>query len=102
MRKQYMKKRLILVLAILLAYLTVTVAMAQTVDPVKLKQIKPGVTTEAEVRALLGEPTRAEEKEKSVLGGRKFIKYKVLSYGTPEKEVFIHINQEGKVSKIIE
>ncbi len=98
-----MKRRLILVLVILLAY--VTVAMAQTVgpvDPVKLQQIKPGVTTEAEVRALLGEPTSAEEKVKAKHSGRQLVNFKVLTYGPSGKEIFIHINKEGKVSKIIQ
>jgi hypothetical protein len=98
-----MRRRIILFLVILLAY--VTVAMAQTVapvDPVKLQQIKPGVTTEVEVRSLLGEPTSAENKEKGVLSAQKFIKFKVLSYGPKGSEVLIYINQAGKVSKIIQ
>lgn len=98
-----MKRRIIWFLAVLLAY--VTMAMAQAVgpvDPVKLQQIKTDVTTEAEVRALLGEPTSAEDKLKAKHSGRQLVNFKVLSYGPPGSEVFIYIGQEGKVSKIIQ
>jgi hypothetical protein len=98
-----LKRRIILFLAILLAY--VSMAIAQTaiqVDPVKLQQIKPGLTTEAEVHTLLGKPTSVEEKVKAIHSGRQLVNFKVLSYGPKGNEILIHINQEGKVSKIIQ
>ena len=70
------------------------------VDQTKLQQINPGVTTESEVRSLLGEPTSAKEKE--VPAGKKSITYiKILKYGPAGSEVSIVINKMGIVSKIV-
>ena len=76
-------------------------AAGGTVDPSQLQKIKVGMT-EAEVKAILGEPSKAEDKMKATLGGRKIFEQRVLSYGSEEGADLILINKEtGKVSKVV-
>jgi hypothetical protein len=76
-------------------------AAGGTVDPSQLQKIKVGMT-EPEVKAILGEPSKAEDKMKAMIGGKKIFAQRVLSYGSGEGSALIIINQEtGKVSKVV-
>jgi hypothetical protein len=76
-------------------------AAGGTVDPSQLKKIKVGMT-EPEVKAILGEPSKAEDKIKNIRGGRESFELRVLSYGSEEGADLIFLNkQSGKVYKVV-
>jgi outer membrane protein assembly factor BamE (lipoprotein component of BamABCDE complex) len=100
-----MKRYFSLVVLVLLAYVA-TIAVTQAagpgpVDQAKLQQIKTGVTTESEVRSLLGEPTSAKDRTVFIHGGHDLVHQKVLVYGPEGSEISIYIGQGGKVLKIV-
>ena len=76
-------------------------AASGTVDPSQLAKIKKGMT-EAEVKAILGEPSKVEEEMKPRGGGREFFEVRILSYGPEGGADLIFINKKnGKVGKVI-
>jgi hypothetical protein len=76
-------------------------AAGGTVDPSLLQKIKVGMT-EPEVKAILGEPSKAEDKIKNIHGGRELFELRVLSYGSEEGADFIFLNKKsGKVYKVV-
>jgi SmpA/OmlA family protein len=101
-----MKRYFFLVVLVLLAYVA-TIAVTQAagpapVDQTKLQQIKPGITTESEVRSLLGEPTSAKDVIVPLHGGHELVHNKILVYGPEGSEVSIYINNNnGKVYQIL-
>ena len=103
---EIMKRYFFLVVLVLLAYVA-PIAVTQAagpgpVDQAKLQQIKLGGTTEPQVRSLLGEPTSAKD-EQRFIGAHamnRLVSYKVLKYGPEGSEIFIYINEQGKVFKI--
>jgi hypothetical protein len=100
-----MKRYFFLVVLVLLAYVGTT-AVTQAagpapVDQAKLQQIKIGVTTESEVRSLLGEPTSAKDEIVPIHGGHELVPIKILVYRPVGSEVSIYIYKTGKVYKIL-
>ena len=76
-------------------------AAGGTVDPSQLQKIKVGMT-EPEVKAILGEPSTAEDKIKNIRGGRELFELRVLSYGPEEGADLIFFNKKsGKVYKVV-
>jgi hypothetical protein len=76
-------------------------AAGGTVDPSQLQKIKVGMTEPA-VKAILGEPSKAEDKIKNIRGGREIFELRVLSYGPEEGADLIFFNKTtGKVYKVV-
>ena len=76
-------------------------AAGGTVDPSQLQKIKVGMTEPA-VKAILVEPSKAEDKIKNIRGGRELFELRVLSYGSEEGADLIFFNKiTGKVYKVV-
>jgi hypothetical protein len=77
------------------------IAAGGTVDRTQLDKIIIGMT-EPEVKVILGEPSKVEDRTKPVRGGREFVEIRVLSYGSEEGADFIFLSKKtGKVIKVI-
>jgi hypothetical protein len=99
------KKVLVFILSAMVAmYLGLSfnlMAAGGTVEPGQLKKIKVGMT-EPEVKAILGEPNKAEDKIKYIHSGRELVETRVLSYGPEEGADRIFLNKKsGKVYKVV-
>lgn len=79
-----------------------TLTTAQAAGLADLAKIQIKVTTEAQVRAILGEPQKVDSFQKQQRSGRALKDRKDLIYNLDGKEVIIRINPEtGLVVKII-
>jgi hypothetical protein len=96
-------KRCILALVSALTIMLFALATGQAASLADLAKIQVKVTTEAQVRAILGEPQKVESILKSKGSGRGLKERKDLIYKLDGKEVIIRIDPEtGQVVKIIE
>jgi hypothetical protein len=72
-----------------------------TVDPAQLEKIKNGMT-ESQVKAILGEPSKVEDKTKHILGGKQLFEFRVLSYGPEGGADLIFLRKKsGEVYKVV-
>jgi hypothetical protein len=101
MKKMVLGMVLMVMLGLCLGLNSKVIAAGGTVDPSQLDKIKIGMT-EPEVKAILGEPSKVEDKTKPIRGGREFVEVRVLSYGSEEGADLIFLSkQTGKVYKVI-
>lgn len=92
---------LVAVLSITVFLFTINAVSAASLSD--LSKIKINVTTETQVRDLLGEPKNVNQPLKQRKSGREFIERKDLIYELDGKAVIIRINPaNGHVVKIIE
>ena len=94
-------------LTVLVAVITVTMLLfllntGQAAGLADLSKIQVKVTTEAQVRAILGEPQKVDSIMKAKHGGREFKERKDLIYNLDGKEVIIRVNPKNSlVVKVI-
>lgn len=101
MKKAILRKVLLVMLGVCFCLNYNVIDAGGTVEPTQLDKIKIGMT-EAQVKAILGEPSNVEDKIKPIRGGREFVEIRVLSYGSEEGADFIFLSKKtGKVFKVI-
>jgi hypothetical protein len=83
MKKTILRKVLLVMLGVCFCLNSNVIDAGGTVEPTQLDKIKIGMT-EAQVKAILGEPSNVEDKIKAIRGGREFVEIRVLSYGSEE------------------
>jgi hypothetical protein len=101
MKKTILRMVLLVMLGMCVCLNSNIINAGGTVEPTQLDKIKIGMT-EAQVKAILGEPSNVEDKMKPIRGAREFVEIRVLSYGSEEGADFIFLSKKtGKVFKVI-
>jgi hypothetical protein len=101
MKKTILRMVLLMMFGLFFCLNSTVIASGETADPIKLDKIKIGMT-EPEVKAILGEPSTAEDKIKYLRGGRELLELRVLSYGSGDVADLIFFSKKtGKVYKVV-